>query len=94
VGKELRFINRMHDLFAFYFDDQNAIDDHVGSEATIQLHTFIEQWHRFLALDPHFEDLQLMGEAGFVSRFQKSGAEFAVYLDRRTDDLSRRVTHG
>jgi len=35
-----------------------------------------------------------MCEAGFVSRFQKSRAEFAVYLDCCTDDLSCRVVHG
>jgi hypothetical protein len=43
----------MQRFFAFQLNGQNAVYNHVRSEAAVKLHVLIEQWNRLLAFNAH-----------------------------------------
>jgi len=73
-------------LHGFVFDDHRVVNQHVGSEAQVDLHVFVGYRQRDLACDGMPGFLQFIGQALLVHGFQETRAEGFVYLDGAVND--------
>ena len=70
MRQELSFINWVQNFFALQFNSQNSVHDQICTKAAVELHPFIKERNRLLALDTHAYYLKLVREACFVCGFQ------------------------
>lgn len=63
------------------------LDEDVNLVPAVQVHALVSDGQWNLSAEGDSTEIELMTEALFVGRLWKPGTEFAVYLDRRTNDL-------
>jgi hypothetical protein len=78
-------------FFALDFNDHAAFYHQVRPESAIEADRLVNQGYGLLALNPHPEVAELIGEAGFVGRFEQAWSERAVNVHRGSDDFGSEV---
>ncbi len=92
MREKLRLVDRMQGFLALSLNHNSSLDDKIRPESAFQLYGFVDQRHSFLSLHPQSQGFQLESQTRLVRRFEQSGPEFPVNLDRRSDDLVGQVT--
>jgi len=70
------------------FDDDQATDKHVHSEACVDTHISINDWHEDLAFDRQLTNGEFVTETLLVNGFQQTGTERLMNRESGFDDLS------
>ena len=76
----------MEPFLGLAFDDDQLLDQQVGSETAIEFHFVVDERDRPLFFDAKSKLFELMCQTGAVRRFEESRTESAMNLDGCADD--------
>ena len=91
IGDDLSLVYREKMLDGLDLEDQLVLHHEVEAVAAIEIDALVSHRDRNLTSCAKSTQGQLLRQAVLVSRLQQAGAEVAVYLDARADDLPREL---
>jgi hypothetical protein len=88
VAQKLGFVDRMHFLDGFDFDQEAVLDEQVESQFFDEHEAFVINLDLVLLLDGEAAQFQLATQSFFVDAFQQAWTEDAVDFDAGADHLA------
>src|SRR6266849_6910748 len=92
MRQQLSRVDRMQRVFALQLHCNPSLHNQIRAESALQLDRFIDERHRFLPLNTQPNLLNLTSQASLISRLQQSRPQLAVNLDRRPNNLFRKLS--
>ena len=71
----------------FHFKDNEILNDEVKTISAIERQSFVDNWNADLPSKVQIAKVEFVTEALFVSRFQQTGTQFTMNINRRANDL-------
>jgi hypothetical protein len=82
-------MNWREGLDGFQLNYHSSVNQEVHAIAALEFNVLVNHGRGLLALESDVPENQFASEALFVGRFQQTGSEKLVYLNRSSDDFSR-----
>ena len=74
-------------VYRLQLNHHKAVNQKVEAKATIDSLAFVKHGHFFLTFERQVAQGELVGESRLIGRFEKARPQFAVHVNRGTNDL-------
>jgi hypothetical protein len=81
ISKQLRFVNSLDALNTLQLNDHRILDEQVDSVATVQMDALVHDRQINFSPVANASQVELMTEALFVGRFEKTRTECPMHFD-------------